>query len=171
LVHPYDAEVTLYLWVNGAPPERLARHPVVLVNAADAEAYCRWRNPALRLPTEAEWEKAARGDDGRMFPWGNRWDPSQLNSATRGPGGTTPVDRFPSGASPYGVWDAAGNVFQWTASALADGRRLLKGCAWDDEPGLCRPAFRHGRPAESRHILIGFRCAGPVTEARVGGSP
>ena len=161
LVHDYDREVTPYLWQNGNPPADLADHPVVLVSATDAEAYCRWRHPALRLPTEAEWEKGARGDHGRIFPWGDRWDPERLNSATRGPGSTTPVARHPRGVSPYGLFDAVGNVFQWTVSTLANGRRVVKGCAWDDEAGLCRPAFRHGRPAESRHILIGFRCAGP----------
>lgn len=166
LVHDYDREVTRYLWRERRPPESLEDHPVVLVSAADAEAYCRWRHPAFRLPTEAEWERAARGDQGWLFPWGNRWDPARLNSAARGPDGTTPVTRYPAGASPYGLFDAVGNVFQWTASALADGRRVVKGCAWDDEPGLCRPAFRHGRPAESRHILIGFRCADPVVSPR-----
>lgn len=159
LVHDYDGEVTRYLWRDGTPPERRRDHPVVLVSADDAEAYCRWRHPAFRLPSEPEWEKAARGDDGRLFPWGNRWDPDRLNSASRGPGGTTPVGRYPTGASPYGLFDGVGNVFQWTSSTLPDGRRVVKGCAWDDDPGLCRPAFRHGRPQESRHILIGFRCA------------
>ncbi|MBI4607791.1 MAG: SUMF1/EgtB/PvdO family nonheme iron enzyme [Candidatus Rokubacteria bacterium] len=162
LVHDYDRDWTRYRWRDRKPPEGLEDHPVVLVSAADAEAYCRWRDRALRLPTEAEWEKAARGHEGRIFPWGNRWDPERLNSATRGPGGTTPVARYPAGASPYGLFDAVGNVFQWTASIFADERRVVKACAWDDEPGLCRPAFRHGRPPESRHILIGFRCAGPA---------
>jgi formylglycine-generating enzyme required for sulfatase activity len=161
LVHDYDREVIRYLWRNGTLPEGLADHPVVLVSAADAEAFCRWRDPTFRLPTEAEWEKAARGDRGWIFPWGDRWDPARLNSATRGPGSTTPVTRYPAGASSHGLFDAVGNVFQWTASALADGRRVVKGCAWDDDAGLCRPAFRHGRPPQSRHILIGFRCAGP----------
>jgi formylglycine-generating enzyme required for sulfatase activity len=69
------------------------------------------------------------------------------------------VARYPNGASPYGLLDAVGNVFQWTSSTLADGRRVLKGCGWDDDAGLCRPAFRHGRSPASRHILIGFRCA------------
>ncbi|MBI4241814.1 MAG: SUMF1/EgtB/PvdO family nonheme iron enzyme [Candidatus Rokubacteria bacterium] len=150
--------MTRYLWRDEHPPDGRADHPVVLVSAADVEAYCRWRHPEFRLPTEAEWEKAARGDRGWIFPWGNRWDPDRLNSAMRGPGGTTPVTRYPAGASAYGLFDAVGNVFQWTASTM-DGRRVVKGCAWDDEPGLCRPAFRHGRPADSRHILIGFRCA------------
>jgi len=162
LVHDYESKVTPYLWPDGGPPAHLAEQPVVLVSAADAEAYCRWRHPTFHLPTEAEWEKAARGNHGWIFPWGNRWDPDRLNSATRGPDGTTPVTRYAAGASPYGLFDAVGNVFQWTASAIADGRRVLKGCAWDDEAGLCRPAFRHGRPSESRHILIGFRCAGPA---------
>ncbi|MGH7278438.1 MAG: formylglycine-generating enzyme family protein [Candidatus Rokuibacteriota bacterium] len=62
--------------------------------------------------------------------------------------------------SSFGLLGAVGNVFQWTSTAVSDGRRVLKGCAWDDEPGLCRPAFRHARPAASRHILIGFRCTG-----------
>jgi formylglycine-generating enzyme required for sulfatase activity len=162
LVHDYDREWTPYLWRERRPPEGLAEHPVVLVSADDAEAYCRWRHPTLRLPTEVEWETAARDEDGRIFPWGDAWNPDRLNSAARGPGGTTPVTRYATGASSYGLLDAVGNVFQWTASVLAEGRRVVKGCAWDDEPGLCRPAFRHGRPPGSRHILIGFRCAGPA---------
>ena len=159
LVHDYDREVTAYVWKSDAPPSRLGNHPVVLVSAVDAEAYCKWRGPNRRLPTEAEWEKAGRGIDGRFFPWGDEWDVNRLNSAASGIGGTTPVDRYPSGASPYGVLDGAGNAFQWTASSMDDGRRILKGCGWDDELALCRPAFRHGRPPGSRHILIGFRCA------------
>lgn len=161
LVHDYDREVTPYLWHGGKPPDRLRNHPVVLVGASESAAFCLWRHTDLRLPTEAEWEKAARGDRGSSFPWGDTWNPGRLNSAGSGIGSTTPVTRFSSGVSPYGLYDAVGNVFQWTSSRLANGRRVLKSCAWDDEPGLCRPAFRHGRPAESRHILFGFRCAGP----------
>lgn len=159
LVHDYDREVVAYLWSSGMPPARLARHPVVLVSAADAGAYCRWRRPGGRLPSEAEWEKASRGTDGRLLPWGDTWDAGRLNSAASGIGGTSAVDRFPGEASAFGMLDAAGNVFQWTATSLEDGRRVLKGCSWDDELSLCRPAFRHGRPSQSRHILIGFRCA------------
>lgn len=159
LVHGYEGEWTLFLWRDGRPPAGFRDHPVVLVNAVDAEDYCHRRG--LRLPSEAEWEKAARGVDGRPFPWGDFWDPSRLNSAARGPGRTTPVGRYPQGVSPFGLFDAVGNVFQWTSTPLGDfGRRVVKGCAWDDEAGLCRPAFRHSRPASSRHILIGFRCAG-----------
>lgn len=163
LVHDYDREVMVYLWRSNTPPARLRDHPVVLVSAHDAEAYCRWRQPSGHLPTEAEWEKASRGVGGRLFPWGDDWDVSRLNIAASGVDGTTAVNRYPSGASPYGMLDAAGNVFQWTASSIDDGRRVLKGCGWDDELGLCRPAFRHGRPPASRHILIGFRCATSIS--------
>jgi toxoflavin biosynthesis protein ToxD len=159
LVHDYHREVLPYIWTAGGPPASLARHPVVLVSATVAQAYCAWRQPGGRLPTEAEWEKAARGVEGRLLPWGDRWDPGRLNSEASKNMGTTPVGAFPDGASPFGVVDAVGNVFQWTATSLDDGRRVLKGCGWDDELTLCRPAFRHGRPSESRHILIGFRCA------------
>lgn len=164
LVHDYEKEVTRFLWRGDASPKGVDDHPVVLVSVADAESYCRWRGRQvgrdLRLPTEEEWEKAARGDDGRYFPWGNEWDPAKVNSAARGPSFTTPVGAYQGGRSPYGLYDMAGNVFQWTSSKLTDGRQILKGCSWDDEGGLCRAAFRHGRPPSSRHILIGFRCAG-----------
>lgn len=163
LVHDY-AEWTPYLWKGRTPPRDRLDHPVVLVSAHDAEAYCRWRHPAGRLPSEVEWEKAARGTDGRTFPWGDPWDPDRLNSAARGRRGTTPVGRYVAGASPFGILDAVGNVFQWTSTLLSSGLRVLKGCAWDDDAGLCRPAARHGRPASSRHILIGFRCAGPASD-------
>lgn len=170
LVHDYDAVVTRFLWRSGAPPPALEEHPVVLVSAEDAEAYCRWRGilegRALRLPTEEEWEKAARGTDGRWFPWGMTWDARRLNSAAAGPSFTTPVAAYPEGQSPYGMFDPAGNVFEWTASRYADGRRVMKGAgSWDDEAGISRPAARHGRPAGSRHILFGFRCAGAADGA------
>jgi len=159
LIHDYT-EWTTYFWKGRVPPHDRLDHPVVLVSAHDARAYCRWRHPAGRLPSELEWEKAARGTDGRIFPWGDSWDPERLNSAARGPQGTTPVGRYAAGVSPFGILDAVGNIFQWTDTQLASGVRVLKGCAWDDDAGLCRPAARHGRPASSRHILIGFRCAG-----------
>jgi formylglycine-generating enzyme required for sulfatase activity len=164
LVHDYDRDVAPYLWRGTVPPGAKADHPVVLVSVADAEAFCRWRHRGGRLPAEVEWERASRGDDGRIFPWGDEWDAARLNSAAGGPGGTTPVGRYPAGASPHGILDAVGNVFQWTSSRLADGRHVLKGCAWDDDAGLCRPAFRHGRSGTSRHILIGFRCVAPAVE-------
>jgi formylglycine-generating enzyme required for sulfatase activity len=135
----------------------------VLVDREDARAYCAWRGRRegldLRLPTEAEWEAACRGRRARLFPWGDDW---RDDAAQVGADGTAPVCAHPDGATPEGVHDLAGNVFEWTASAMPDGRPVLKGCAWDDAPGTCRCAFRHGRPASSRHILIGFRCAASV---------
>ena len=93
-----------------------------------------------------------------MFPWGGVFDARRLNSHDQGPFDTVPVGRFPLGASPYGLLDAAGQVFEWTATAAAPGRFVVKGGSWDDKGcGICRPAARHGRPADLRHILIGFR--------------
>jgi len=162
LIHPY-ARTRRHAWRDGVPPPGRAQHPVVLVSYGDAEAYARWLSARTgtrwRLPTEAEWEKAARGVDGRMFPWGPRYEPARLNSHDAGPFDTLPVGSFPDGASPFGLLDAAGQVFEWTATpAAGNGRFLVKGGSWDDKGcGVCRPAARHGRPAGLKHILIGFR--------------
>jgi formylglycine-generating enzyme required for sulfatase activity len=161
LVHAYE-RTRRHAWVNGAFPQGRDDHPVVLVSVADAQAYARWLSAQTgetwRLPSEQEWEKAARGSDGRTFPWGDTFDASHLNSHDRGPFDTMPVGSFPQGASPHGMLDAAGQVFEWTASATSETRRLVKGGSWDDKGcGVCRPAARHGRPAALKHILIGFR--------------
>ncbi len=161
LVHPYE-RTRRHAWTNGRPPEGRGQHPVVLVSHGDAMAYADWLSRTSgrrwRLPTAAEWEKAARGSDGRRFPWGDNWDPDRLNSHDRGPFDTLPVGSFPAGASPYGLLDAAGQVFEWTATAAGKGRFLVRGGSWDDSGcGVCRPAARHSRPAPLKHILIGFR--------------
>ena len=110
------------------------------------------------MPDELEWEKAARGTDGRYFPWGNAFDASLLNSHDAGPFDTVPVGRYPSGASPYGLLDAAGQVFEWTETVGGTRRYIVKGGSWDDKGcGVCRPAARDSRPADIKHILIGFR--------------
>ena len=135
---------------------------MVLVSHGDARAYAAWLTAQTgrvwRLPTELEWEKAARGTDGRIFPWGDRFDPALLNSHDAGPFDTLPVGGRPAGASPYGLLDATGQVFEWTTSPGNPGRFLVKGGSWDDSGcGVCRPTARHARPADIKHILIGFR--------------
>ncbi len=161
LNHPY-ARTRRFAWQGASAPAGREDHPVVLVSRSDALAYaawltrrseCRWR-----LPTEPEWEKAARGVDGRHFPWGDDFMPTRLNSADLGPFDTTPVGAYPEGASPFGLLDAAGQVYEWTATEAGPGRAIVKGGSWDDRGcGVCRPAARHGRPMELRHIIIGFR--------------
>lgn len=161
LVHPYK-RVLRHIWNGGKPPVGREDHPVVLVSKDDALAYANWLSTITgdtwRLPSELEWEKAARGTDGRWFPWGNEFNPELLNSHDKGEFDTTPVGSFPEGSSPFGILDAAGQVFEWTASDGNPGRSVVKGGSWDDKGcGVCRPAARHARPNHLKHILIGFR--------------
>lgn len=161
LIHPWG-RTRRHAWTGDAWPEGRGDHPVVMVSHDDARAYADWLSEKAgarwRLPTEAEWEKAARGTDGRMFPWGDRWAPERLNSHDAGPFDTTPVGHYPDGVSPFGLLDPAGNVFEWTATPGRAGRFIVKGGSWDDRGcGVCRPAARHGRPEGIRHILVGFR--------------
>ncbi|ERN40230.1 hypothetical protein KR51_00031690 [Rubidibacter lacunae KORDI 51-2] len=162
LVHPYTT-VERFLWTGDRYPAGTGRHPVVLVSYRDALAYARWRGNrdgiAYRLPSALEWEKAARGTDGRYFPWGDRWRDDATNWGTD-PDYTTAIASYPLSRSPFGMEDAAGNIFEYSATLTANGDRVvLKGCSWDDLPGFCRAAYRHARPLASRHILFGFRLA------------
>jgi toxoflavin biosynthesis protein ToxD len=160
------AVVQQFNWRDGAPPVGREDHPVLLVTWHEASGYCAWRGSlsgqSRRLPSEAEFEKAARGDQGIAYPWGNLYEADKLNSAVKGPGDTTPVGQFITGASPYGMLDPAGNVFQWTSTRFRAGEMTVKGSSWEDHGGLGRGASRHGRPAESRHVIVGFRCAAPA---------
>ncbi len=162
LVHPYSS-TRRSAWVGGEPPAGREDHPVVLISHDDSKAYAAWLSQQTgqvwRLPTEVEWEKAARGADGQRFPWGDAFDASMLNSHDNGPFDTLPVASFPKGASPFGLMDAAGQVFEWTATLSNNKRRaVVKGGSWDDKGcGVCRPAARHSRPLDLKHILIGFR--------------
>ncbi len=124
-------------WKKTKVPKGKEDHPVVEVSWNNAVAYCNWLSEATgkvyRLPSEAEWEKAARGTDGHIYPWGNEWDARLCNSDEGDKGGTTPVGAYPDGASPYGVLDMAGNVFEWTRSIEkdypynpTDGREILE---------------------------------------------
>ncbi len=163
LVHPYE-EVENYLWQGSDYPAQLAQHPVVLVSHADALAYAEWLGEqegwSYDLPTAQQWEKAARGTEGRYFPWGDVWQDQGTNWGGVDPQGTSEIGAFPLSISPYGVEDMAGNVFEYTATVLQRGEgqvAVMKGCSWDDLPGFCRGAYQHTRPLGSRHILFGFR--------------
>jgi len=124
-------------WEQGVFPEALADHPVVGVSFQDSVAFCKWASDvtglAVRLPTEPEWEKAARGDDGRLYPWGDQWEAEHCNTFESGIKDTTPVGKYsPQGDSPYGIGDMAGNVQEWISSLFGsypydptDGREIL----------------------------------------------
>lgn len=100
-------------WKNRTYPKGKGDHPVTFVSYLNAVDFARWQKS--RLCTEEEWEKAARGVDGRLWPWGNTWDPRRAN-ANYSAGDTTSVTRYADGVSPYGIYDMAGNVFEWTSS-------------------------------------------------------
>jgi serine/threonine-protein kinase len=142
-------------------------HPIVNVSWEDAKAYCDWAG--VKLPGEAQWEKAARGTDGRKYPWGNTFDRSKLRCSKTSyfdAGGTAPVGSFPKGASPYGVLDMAGNVWQWCedgAQVGMDKYKVLKGGSWANtykEDFQCAVCLKS--PPAFRYCNLGFRCVVPV---------
>lgn len=161
----FATEVARFAWHDTTPPSGREDHPVVLVTQPQAAAYCAWRGEmrgmTRRLPTAEEYEKAARGDSGLSYPWGNVFEADKLDSAVGGPRDTMPTGTYPKGASAYGVLDLAGNVFEWTSTKWPEGggKITVKGSAWDDYAGVGRGASAHGRAPDIRHAIIGFRCA------------
>jgi formylglycine-generating enzyme required for sulfatase activity len=164
-------------WEKGEIARRKSNHPVVNVSWKDALAFCTWLSQEsgqpFRLPTEAEWEKAARGTDGRINPWGDEPPDENLCNCNMNVGDTTTIGRYsPQGDSPYGCADMAGNVWEWCQSlnrpypySMDDGRetleaedhRVLRGGSFYDPQGLVRCAYRHGSYPDLRHWNYGLR--------------
>jgi formylglycine-generating enzyme required for sulfatase activity len=154
-------------------------HPVVCVSWDDALAYTDWLATVAahpwRLATEAEWERAARGTDGRIYPWGDDWDAACANTRDGGPRQTTPVGSYPGGAGPSGANDLAGNVWEWTSSLFlpypydrSDGRelhepegfrgwRVLRGGSWNYPAQGARTARRGNADPSFVRGSFGFR--------------
>lgn len=139
-------------------------HPITLVSFKDAEEYCRWAGK--RLPTEEQWEKAARGADGRRYPWGMEWDRERANTSLSGIVGTAPVGSYPGGKSLVGAQDMSGNLWEWTSSDFNDPfskatvkAKVVRGGSWGLTHRFASTYFRVGYNPTTVINNIGFRCA------------
>jgi formylglycine-generating enzyme required for sulfatase activity len=150
-------------------------HPRETVSWYQAVAYTRWLSDKLgyliALPTEEQWEKAARGTDGRRYPYGDAYDPMKGNTNDTNIGQTSAVGIFLAGASPYGVLDLSGNVFEWclnhddepdqTGVDASGAGRVLRGGSWDDDLDFARAAYHYGGDPDNRLSYVGFRLCRP----------
>ncbi|MET7936882.1 SUMF1/EgtB/PvdO family nonheme iron enzyme [Streptomyces sp. NPDC005322] len=148
-------------WPGGRCPNALHDHPVVWVTWHDATAYARWCGK--QLPSARQWEKAARGTKGRAYPWGSEPTAAKCNTAESGIGGTTPVARYQSGVSPYGLFDMCGNVWEWCSTQGTDGpdRYELKGSAFSSPFECAAPSLQNAANSTMKDNDTGFRCVSP----------
>jgi formylglycine-generating enzyme required for sulfatase activity len=144
-------------WEDGQVPAALAEHPVIFVTWQDATAYAEWAGKTL--PTTQQWEKAARGTRGTVYPWGDQPTPAKCNVRENGVGNTTIGDCYQSGVSPYGVYDMCGNVWEWCSSETRPGRHELKGGAWTSPFNRATPSSFNDAAETMCDDDTGFRCA------------
>ena len=157
-------------WKDGEIPAGKEDHPVVWVSWEDASAYAEWAGK--RLPTEAEWEKAARGEQGSLYPWGEAFDIANCNSREAGVGDTTAVGSYAGGESGYGALDMSGNVWEWTSDwydayrgsvysldRYGETYKVLRGGSWFDGSDMVSAVARNSGKPTFTFSTIGFRCA------------
>jgi formylglycine-generating enzyme required for sulfatase activity len=144
-------------WEDEPPAADRGDHPVVFVTWNDGAAYAEWAGKSL--PTGQQWEKAARGTRGTVYPWGDQTTPAKCNVRENGVSSTTAVDCYQSGVSPYGVFDMCGNVWEWCSTESKPGRYELKGGAWTSPFLRATPSSFNDAAASMCDDDTGFRCA------------